>query len=73
MFNQSSIFCFSIDFIAKNEGGDSASTSQKSPRFVTKEIVEDLNKKMEEGTAQLKQLVDSGQLQQGLTLSLIHI
>ena len=55
------------DFIIKNEGGDSASTSQKSPRFVTKEIVDDLNKKMEEGTAQLKQLVDSGQLQQGLT------
>ena len=46
------------DFIIKNEGGDSASTSQKSPRFVTKEIVDDLNKKMEEGPAQLKQLVD---------------
>ena len=55
------------DFIQKNEGGDSSSQSQKSPRFLTKEIVEDLNKKMEDGTAQLKQLVDSGQLQQGLT------
>ena len=29
------------DFIVKNEGGDSSSSSQKSPRFLTKEIVED--------------------------------
>jgi len=28
------------DFIAKNEGGDSNQSSQKSPRFVTKEIVD---------------------------------
>ena len=55
------------DFIQKNEGGDSNNSSQKSPRFLTKEIVEDLNKKMEEGTAQLKQIVDSGELQKGLT------
>ena len=55
------------DFIQKNEGGDSNSSSQKSPRFLTKEIVEDLNKKMEDGTAQLKQIVDSGELQKGLT------
>ena len=30
-------------------------TSQKSPRFLTNEIVEDLNKQQEEGKAQLKQ------------------
>ena len=29
--------------------------------------LEDLNKKMEDGTAQLKQIVDSGELQKGLT------
>ena len=39
-----------------------SSTSQKSPRFLTTEIVEDLNKQQEEGKAQLKQLVDSGAL-----------
>ena len=50
------------DFIAKNESGDMSSTSQKSPRFLTNEIVEDLNKQQEEGKAQLKQLVDSGAL-----------
>ena len=37
------------DFIAKNEGGDSNQSSQKSPRFVTKEIIEDLNEKLEKG------------------------
>ena len=50
------------DFIAKNESGDMSSTSQKSPRFLTNEIIEDLNKQQEEGKAQLKQLVDSGAL-----------
>ena len=55
------------DFIAKNEGGDSNQSSQKSPRFVTKEIVDDLNEKLEKGEAQLKQLVDSGELQQSLS------
>ena len=30
------------DFISKNEGGDNSNKSQKSPRFLTKEIVEDL-------------------------------
>ena len=55
------------DFIAKNEGGDSNQSSQKSPRFVTKEIIEDLNEKLEKGEAQLKQLVDSGELQQSLS------
>ena len=55
------------DFIAKNEGGDSNQSSQKSPRFVTKEIIDDLNEKLEKGEAQLKQLVDSGELQQSLS------
>ena len=55
------------DFIAKNEGGDSNQSSQKSPRFVTKEIIEDLNEKLEKGEAQLKTLVDSGELQQSLS------
>ena len=55
------------DFIVKNEGGDSSSSSQKSPRFLTKEIVEDLNEKLEKGEAQLKQLIDSGELQQRLS------
>jgi len=55
------------DFIVKNEGGDSSSSSQKSPRFLTKEIVEDLNEKLEKGEAQLKQLIDSGELQQSLS------
>ena len=31
-------------------------SSQKSPRFLTKEIVEDLNKNLEEGKAQLNNL-----------------
>ena len=48
------------DFIAKNEGGDNSNKSQKSPRFLTKEIVEDLNENLEKGKAQLD-------------LSLIHI
>jgi len=55
------------DFIVKNEGGDSSSSSQKSPRFLTKEIVEDLNEKLEKGEAQLKQLIDSGELQNSLS------
>ena len=55
------------DFIAKNEGGDSNQSSQKSPRFATKEIIEDLNEKLEKGEAQLKQLVDSGEIQQSLS------
>ena len=50
------------DFIAKNEGGDDSSSSQKSPRFLTKEIIDDLNKQQEEGKAQLKQLIDSQEL-----------
>ena len=51
------------EFIAKNEGGDDSNKSQKSPRFLTKEIVEDLNEDLEKGKAQLEQLVDSGELQ----------
>ena len=51
------------EFIPKNEGGDDSNKSQNSPRFLTKEIVEDLNKDLEEGKAQLEQLVDSGALQ----------
>ena len=51
------------DFISKNEGGDDSNKSQKSPRFLTKEIVEDLNEDLEKGKAQLEQLVDSDELQ----------
>ena len=51
------------DFIAKNEGGDDSSSSQNSPRFLTQEIVEDLNKDLENGKKQLEQLVDSDELQ----------
>ena len=51
------------DFIAKNEGGDDSNKSQKSPRFLTKEIVEDLNDQLDKGKAQIEQLVDSGELQ----------
>ena len=51
------------EFIAKNEGGDDSNKSQKSPRFLTKEIVEDLNENLEKGKAQLEQLVDSEELQ----------
>ena len=54
------------DFIAKNESGDSSSVSQKSPRFLTNEIVEDLNTQVEEGKAKLQQLVDSEELRNRL-------
>ena len=54
------------EFIAKNEGGDDSNKSQKSPRFLTKEIVEDLNEQQEKGKAQLEQLVDSDELKQVL-------
>ena len=52
------------DFIVKNEGGDSSSSSQKSPRFITKEIEQDLNEKLKKGEEQLTQLVDSGAISQ---------
>ena len=55
------------DFIAKNESGDSSSMSQKSPRFLTNEIVEDLNAQVEEGKAKLQQLVDSEELRNRLS------
>ena len=51
------------EFIPVNEGGDGSKNSQVSPRFLTKEIVDDLNKNLDDGKAQLEQLVDSGQLQ----------
>ena len=51
------------EFISKNEGGDNSNKSQKSPRFLTKEIVEDLKEQQEKGKAQLEQLVDSEELQ----------
>ncbi len=51
------------EFISKNEGGDDSNKSQKSPRFLTEEIVKDLNEDLEKGKAQLEQLVDSGELQ----------
>ena len=51
------------EFIAKNEGGDDSNKSQKSPRFLTKEIVEDLNEQLDKGKAQIEELVDSGELQ----------
>ena len=54
------------EFISKNEGGDDSNKSQKSPRFLTEEIVKDLNEDLEKGKAQLEQLVDSEELQQGL-------
>ena len=50
-------------FISKNEGGDNSNKSQKSTRFLTKAIVEDLNEDLEKGKAQLEQLVDSDELQ----------
>ena len=50
------------EFIPKNEGGDDSNNSQVSPRFLTKEIVDDLNKNLEDGKAQLEQLVDSDAL-----------
>ena len=50
------------EYIAKNEGGDDSNKSQKSPRFLTKEIVEDLNENLEKGKAQLEQLVDSDEI-----------
>ena len=55
------------DFIAENESGDNASSSQKSPRFLPKDLVEDLNEATEAGKAQLQQLVDSDQLRQAAT------
>ena len=54
------------EFIAKNEGGDDSKLSQKSPRFLTKEIVEDLNKQTEKKKAQIEQLVDPDELKQVL-------
>ena len=50
------------EFIPPNEGGDSSKNSQVSPRFLTKETVDSLNKDLEAGKAQLEQLVDSGEL-----------
>ena len=55
------------EFIAKNEGGDDSSSSQKSPRFLPKDLIEDLNEATEAGKAQLEQLVDSDQLRQAAT------
>ena len=54
------------EFIAKNEGGDDSNKSQKSPRFLPKEIVDDLKEQQEKGKAQLEQLVDSEELKQVL-------
>ena len=54
------------DFIAKNEGGDSYFGSQKSPRFLTKEIIKDLNEQLEKSQVQLKQILDSEELKSGL-------
>ena len=54
------------EFIAKNEGGDDSNKSQKSPRFLPKEIVDDLKEQQEKGKAQLEQLVDSDELKQVL-------
>ena len=54
------------DFIAKNEGGDSFYGSQKSPRFLTKEIIKDLNEQLEKGKAQLEEILDSEELKSGL-------
>ena len=54
------------EFISKNEGGDNSNKSQKSPRFLTKEIVDDLKEQQEKGKAQLEQLVDSEEIKQVL-------
>ena len=54
------------DFIAKNEGGDNSNKSQKSPRFLPKEIVEDLKEQTEKKKAQIEQLVDPDELKQVL-------
>ena len=53
------------EFIAKNEGGDDSNKSQKSPRFLTKEIVEDLNDQLDKGKAQLDQLINSDEILAG--------
>ena len=37
------------EFISKNEGGDDSNKSQKSPRFLPQEIVEDLKEQQEKG------------------------
>ena len=50
------------EFISKNEGGDDSNKSQKSPRFLTKEIVNDLKEQQEKGKAQLEQLVSSDEV-----------
>ena len=54
------------DFIAKNESGSSSHFSQVSARFLTKEIVEDLNESIEKGKTQLKQLINSEELKSNL-------
>ena len=54
------------DFIAKNEGGDNSNKSQKSPRFLPKEIVEDLKEQTEKKKAQIEQIVDPDELKQVL-------
>ena len=51
------------EFIPVNEGGDDSRNSQVSPRFLTKEIVEDLNKATEDGKVQLDQIINSQELQ----------
>ena len=55
------------NFIAKNESGGSSEHSQKSPTFVTKELEEKLNEQLKKGEAQLKQVIDSGELQKRLS------
>jgi len=54
------------EFIAKNEGGDDSKLTQKSPRFLPKEIIEDLNEQTEKKKAQIEQLVDPDELKQVL-------
>ena len=44
------------EFISKNEGGDDSNKSQKSPRFLPQEIVEDLKEQQEKGKEKLEQL-----------------
>ena len=54
------------EFISKNEGGDDSNKSQKSPRFLPQEIVEDLKEQQEKGKEKLEQLVDADELKQVL-------
>ena len=54
------------DFIIKNEGGDSSAFSQKSARFLNKELIDELNEKLGKTKNQLEQLLNSEDLKNNL-------